>query len=174
METFVKENVLDILIYLFEHYMLEHVEDEMDENVIMQELVQAGFSHTTIDRAFDWLENLAIMCDEHETSTLIADQQGDDVATSVVPISMRHFAPDELDRISFEARGLLLSLEQRGLLTAVSREMVIDRLMALDDDEIELEHVKWVILMVLTNCSDDFSTEWTEALVLDGSVERTH
>ncbi len=155
-----KENVFDILLYLFEHYMLEHTEQETDEETIMMELMQAGFHHIAIDKAFDWLENLAIMCDEHESNTQQIPQSN----------AMRHYAPEEKERISQQARGLILSLEQCGVLNTASREMVIDRLMALNEHDIELNHVKWVILMVLTNCTDadTQSLEWTESLVLEG------
>ncbi len=155
-----KENVFDILIYLFEHYMLESTDQEADEEAIMMELVQAGFDHIAIDKAFDWLENIAMMCDQHE------NKQSEE-ATST---AMRQYDLDEQERISIEARGLLLSLEQCGVLNAASREMVIDRLMALNEEEIELSHIKWVVLMVLTNCTDTDaqSLEWTEALVLEG------
>jgi uncharacterized protein Smg (DUF494 family) len=47
--------------------------------------------------------------------------------------------------------------------------MVITQLMALGADTIELEHVKWVILMVLSNYTDgDGVSELTETVVLDG------
>lgn len=161
-----KENVLDILIYLFEHYMLENPDQEPDEESIMVELIQAGFNHMTIDHAFDWLENLAIMCDEHDAGRgeLIGEH------------AMRHYHPEEVDKLSIEVRGLLLSLEQSGVLSAGSREMVIDRLMALEADDIDIHHVKWVILMVLTNCTDAHpaTADWTEALILDGVQTRAH
>ena len=161
-----KENVLDILIYLFEHYMLENSEQEPDEESIMIELIQAGFNHMTIDHAFEWLENLAIMCEEHDAG------QG----KAIGEYAMRHYHADEVDRLSIEVRGLLLSLEQCGVLTAASREMVIDRLMALEADDIDLHHVKWVILMVLTNCTDSNPAvaDWTEAMILDDVQNRAH
>lgn len=161
-----KENVLDILIYLFEHYMLENPEQEPDEESIMIELIQAGFNHMTIDHAFDWLENLAIMCEEHDAGS----------GKLIGEYAMRHYHPNEIDKLGIEARGLLLSLEQCGILTPASREMVIDRLMALEVDDIDLHHVKWVILMVLTNCtdSDPAVAEWTEALILDEVHTRAH
>ena len=46
---------------------------------------------------------------------------------------------------------LLLQLEQRGVLDPYTRELVIDRVMALDADEIDLEQLRWIILMVLFN-----------------------
>ena len=68
-----------------------------------------------------------------------------------------------------ETRGLLLKLEQCGVLDNISREMVITQLMALGAETIELEHVKWVILMVLSNYTDgEGVSELTEMLVLDG------
>ncbi len=161
-----KESVLDILIYLFEHYMLEITEEEPDEETIMVDLVQAGFNHLTIDSAFDWLENLAIMCEEHETNT----------KTPISEFAMRHFHPEEEEKLNLETRGLLLSLEQSGVLGPHSREMVIDRLMALDAEDIDIHHVKWVILMVLTNCSNSHASDndWTEALLLDSALGRSH
>lgn len=161
-----KENVLDILIYLFENYMLENSDQEPDEETIMVELIQAGFNHMTIDHAFDWLENLAIMCEEH-------DANGESISDAY---AMRHYHPEETDKLNLEARGLLLSLEQCGVLSPASREMVIDRLMALEADDIDLHHVKWVILMVLSNCTESppSMADWTEALILDDVQTRVH
>ena len=161
-----KENVLDILIYLFEHYMLENPDQEPDEESIMVDLIQAGFNHMTIDHAFDWLESLAIMCDEHDAG------QGELIGEH----AMRHYHPEEADKLNLEVRGLLLSLEQSGVLSPSSREMVIDRLMALDADDIDIHHVRWVILMVLTNCTDSHPavSDWTETLILDGVQARAH
>lgn len=161
-----KENVLDILIYLFEHYMLENPEKEPDEESIMVELIQAGFNHMTIDSAFDWLENLAILCDEHNANSSMVSSEH----------TMRHFHPSEKEKLSIETRGLLLSLEQCGALNPAAREMVIDRLMALDIDDIDIHHVKWVILMVLTNCagSHPATSDWTEALLMDDHQSPAH
>ena len=36
-----------------------------------------------------------------------------------------------------------------GILSPVQRELVIDRLMALDSPDIDVDQVKWVVLMVL-------------------------
>ena len=152
-----KENVLDVLIYLFENYMFDNDEFEPDQETLMLELNQAGFDQAMIDRAFDWLENLATLCENN--SCVAGVDQG----------AIRHYSPEELENLGVEARGLLLTLEQCGVLDAISREMVIDQLMALGVDSIELEHLKWVILMVLSNYTDgEGVTELTETLILDG------
>ena len=153
-----KENILDVLIYLFENYMFDNDEFEPDQETLIIELSQAGFDQAMIDRAFEWLENLAILSDNN-----IAGQPG------ISQGSIRLYTDDELEQIGVEARGLLLKLEQCGVLDTLSREMVITQLMALGADTIELEHVKWVILMVLSNYTDgDGVSELTETVVLDG------
>ena len=152
-----KENVLDVLIYLFENYMFED-EFEPDQETLIVELSQAGFEHTMIDQAFDWLENLAQMCEQNAFGT-------DTVGRGAI----RHYSAEEQEQLTVEAQGLLISLEQCGVLDPVSREMVIDQLMALGVESIEIDHLKWVILMVLSNyCDGEGISELTETLVLDG------
>ena len=55
----------------------------------------------------------------------------------------------EQERLDSASRGYLLHLEQIGILQPAQREIVIDRLMALDNEEIDIEQTKWVVMMVL-------------------------
>ena len=55
----------------------------------------------------------------------------------------------EQARLDTDCRGFLVHLEQVGILSPTQRELVIDRLMALDGDDIDIEQLKWVVLMVL-------------------------
>ena len=64
---------------------------------------------------------------------------------------MRVFSDGELARLSTECRGFLLTLERLGILSLQQREIVIDRLLALDADELDTEQLKWVVLMVLSS-----------------------
>lgn len=153
-----KESVLDVLIYLFENYMFDDDGYEPDQETLALELSQAGFEHGMIDQAFDWLENLAALCESHPED--FSDSAGS---------AIRHYTAEECENLDLEARGLLLSLEQCGVLNPVSREMVIDQLMALGVEPVEIDHIKWVILMVLSNYTDgEGVSELTETLVLDG------
>ena len=52
-------------------------------------------------------------------------------------------------RLDTDVRGYLMYLENVRILSGTERELVIDRLMALEADEIDIEQVKWVVLMVL-------------------------
>lgn len=152
-----KENILDVLMYLFENYMIEDTEYQPDQESLARELMLAGFGDGDISRAFDWLENLSELCDRGQTAM-----------PGGATTAFRHYSAAECDRIDPFARGLLLSLVQGGVLTPSEREMVIDRLLALDCDELDPDHVKWVIMMVLSNCADnpdDYA--WIEDLMFD-------
>ena len=46
-----KENVLDVLMYLFETYIDAEEEPEADQNELRDELSRAGFGDSEIDRA---------------------------------------------------------------------------------------------------------------------------
>jgi Smg protein len=59
------------------------------------------------------------------------------------------FSSQEVVRLDTDVRGYLMYLENVRILVAAERELVIDRLMALEADEIDIEQVKWVVLMVL-------------------------
>ena len=58
-----KENMLDVLLYLFENYMIEGQEFQPDQETLSVELAQAGFADREINKAFDWLEDLSELCD---------------------------------------------------------------------------------------------------------------
>jgi Smg protein len=132
-----KEGVLDILIYLFENYFDGGIDDseEPDRDTLKTELERAGFVASDIERALTWLEDLA----------------ADPSRAAVAPTSraIRIFSALEQARLDTDCRGLLVHLEHVGILSPTQRELVIDRLMALDGDDIDLEKLKWVVLMVL-------------------------
>jgi Smg protein len=132
-----KEGVLDILIYLFENYFDGELDDgfEPDRETLKQELERAGFSAPEVDRALGWLEELA-------TSPVRAE-------LGSTARAIRIFDALEQTRLDTDCRGYLVHLEQIGILSPTQRERVIDRLMALDGDEIDIEKLKWVALMVL-------------------------
>ena len=53
-----KENVLDVLMYLFETYVDTEEDPEPDQNELRMELSRAGFGDSEIDRALLWLDAL--------------------------------------------------------------------------------------------------------------------
>ena len=56
-----------------------------------------------------------------------------------------------------------------------SRELVIDRIMALGTDEIDTDIVKWVVLMVLFNQpGQEAAYAWMEDYVFEETANRLH
>ncbi|NTU50789.1 MAG: DUF494 domain-containing protein, partial [Desulfobulbaceae bacterium] len=70
------------------------------------------------------------------------------IKPSVSP-AFRIFCDQEKTKLDIECRNLLMFLEHNGILNSANREIVIDRVMALENEEISLEKLKWITLMVL-------------------------
>ena len=151
-----KESVLDVLMYLFEHYFDEETELESNQESLRVELVDAGFPEAEIGKAFAWLEGLTI-----------ENAEGGIVEIARVG-SVRIYTAQEMERLDTACRGFLSFLEQIRVLDGTSRELVVDRVMALEDDDINLDQLKWVVLMVLFNQPGHESAySWMEDLVVD-------
>jgi Smg protein len=158
-----KENVLDVLMYLFENYMDSDTEIDPDQETLKADLQDAGFPHVEISKAFDWLEGLAQSQASARTSGVLAER------------SLRMFTEEETERLDVECRGFLLFLEQSGILDPASRELVIERVMALETEEIDLDQLKWVILLVLFNQpGQEAAYAWMEELVFDNMAGSLH
>ena len=130
-----KETVLDVLMYLFESFVDSEDEPEPNRNELREELELAGFGEREIDRALEWLDGLNFT----------------EAASSEAPhaAALRIYDRAEQERLDAASRGYLLHLEQIGILAPQQRELVIDRLLALDSEEIDIEQIKWVVMMVL-------------------------
>ena len=53
-----KESILDVLMYMFQSYVEDNEEVELDRESLHKNLSSAGFTDKNINRAFDWLEGL--------------------------------------------------------------------------------------------------------------------
>jgi Smg protein len=129
--------VLDILIYVFDHYMLEENPQVLERTDLARQLEGVGFPRRAVERALDWLTDLACFRDHPP----VADTGA----------ALRIYSESETLRLSSKCRGLLLTLESLGILSAQHREIIIDRLLALDSDELDSEQLKWVAMMVLSS-----------------------
>jgi len=134
-----KETVLDVLMYLFETFIESEDDPEPNRNELHEELERAGFGKREIERALDWLEGL---------------NAADDGTIAPQSAAMRLYDRVEQERLDAAARGYLLHLEQIGILLPIQRELVLDRLFALDAEEIDIEQIKWVVMMVLFSQPD--------------------
>lgn len=153
-----KENMFDVLMYLFEHYYMEMDEDANpgpNRESLQSELIEAGFPPYEINQAFEWLDGLS---SRQENMPAIVPTEN----------AIRVFADYECERLDTESRGFLLFLEQMGILPPDARERVIDRAMALTTDDFDIGQLKWVVLMVLFNRPGaEAAYAWMEDLMFD-------
>jgi len=158
-----KEDMLEVLIYLFENYIVDGVAFEPEQEKLAEELLGAGFPNEEINKAFAWLEDLLDVC----------EQDGQIIKQS--NNAFRFYTSDEMQQLNFDGLALITRLVNVGVLDQFLREMVIDRVMALDSVQVNIDHVRWVILMVLSNRPgfDDIA-EWAEVIVTDDMVPVIH
>lgn len=156
-----KETILDVLLFLFENYFYDDPDAVRDRDSLQRGLIQAGFSPSEISKAFDWLDELA-----NQRPALVEPRANGPV---------RVFVEAELDRLDRECLGFLMFLEQHGVLDADQRELVLDRAMALDQEEVDLDDLKWVVLMVLFNQPGaEAAFAWMENQIFGDDPEAIH
>jgi len=151
-------NILDVLTYMFD-YLFEEAEHndahEIDDIELKAHLSDAGFDVIGIDKALSWLENIATLQDGKIKPF-----------STIYQSSMRIYTDTEQQKLDSKARGFLLFMENIGQLDANQREMIIEQVMSLGDAKVDLEDLKWVVMMVLGNSADgDISAQWLESIV---------
>lgn len=127
--------MFDILVYLFENYF--EMNAYPDETTLTRELSAAGFDRNEISQALSWFHGLENLANDSYAESLVASK------------SSRCYTEAEFARIGTQGVGILAFLESSGVLNPVQREWVIDRAIALDEVELSLEQVKWIVLFVL-------------------------
>lgn len=127
--------MFDIFVYLFENYV--HAAACPESEQLARKLSAAGFEEDEISEALEWLSGL------RQVSDVAALTRRPD-ATSI-----RLYAPEEQARLDADCRGFLAFLENVGALDAVTRELIIERTLALSGFRVSLARFKVVVLMVL-------------------------
>lgn len=154
--------MLDVLMYLFEHYMDEARMKAGDQEALKSHLTDAGFTSKDIHKAFGWMD--ALSADNQKAQHRQANNS-----------SIRLYSWEENRLLDRECRGYLHFLEQCGVLNPTTRELVIDRALALENDDIDLDNLKWVVLMVLFNQPDqDNQTSRMEDLIFSEPAASIH
>ncbi len=134
-------SVLKVLIYVYDHYMLADPADVPERQHMLRDLRQRGFSVSEVVQAMEWLS--ALVSDTRAVPAA-ADLQAERAAIRVLTDS-------ELERLSADGRAFLMELDRQRVLTPQQRELVIERALALDLEEVEVEQLKWVVLLVLSS-----------------------
>lgn len=142
--------MFEILIYLFESYIDAGSYPAPDK--LSRKLYAAGFEGEDIDEALIWLSALHLQTPDNYPDTL--EHTG-----------VRCFAELEFERIGFEARQFLLFTEQQHMISAVEREIIIDRAVALQQKDLGLDKLKLIMLIVLWNRRRDINPLLIEELL---------
>lgn len=149
--------MFDILVFLFENYV--QTEAFLEPQQLADELTEAGFDRSDVREALDWLAGMGA-----ERVPMIA---------SPGAASVRLFDAKELVRLDAKCRGLLAFLESAGVLDALSRELIIERAMALQDEDVTLPNLKVIVLLALWSTGHtDIDTLILDELLDDGDDDR--
>lgn len=131
-----KENMLDVLMYLFDNFV-DEPRQPINASFLADEMLKAGFDNAEVDTAINWFENLRYLQLQAETLRPPSKR------------SFRVYSIEETQKLTEIARQYLLFLEQSGIVDPASRELVINRAMALPDYVVDAGSLKWIVLLVL-------------------------
>ena len=166
----IKQSVVDVLMFLFERYLDDddsnktgHVTDKRDS--IQLRLEEMGFHNQDINQAFDWLEDLA---------DVQANMQDNEKQIAIKETSTRIYSEQEKMLITQESIGFLNFLQQSNILTPVTRELILDRVVALGHP-LDAEQLKWIIMIVLhTQPGEEYTLTLMEDFLFDDTIDHIH
>ena len=156
--------VLDVLIYVYDHYMMADPADIPSRAQMFSELAREGFTLGEVVQAMEWLSVLAGHSSESASENSQRPSPGTpglgtaglmdffarEGSLGTPSRALRVYSEGELGRLSPECRTFLARLDRDGVLTPEQRELVIERTLALDVEEPTFEQLRWVVLLVLS------------------------
>jgi Smg protein len=129
--------MFEVLVFMFENYFANHAQP--DSEVLTQELSAAGFDHSDITGAVHWFDEMKSMLAQPPAIYCHKDS------------GMRVFANSELKKINLESMSFILFLQQANVINDVERDLIIDRAMALKQEHIHIEEMRWITMIALWN-----------------------
>ncbi len=150
-------NILDVLTFMFDILFESAEQDstqEVDDDLLKSHLSDAGFDADRIEKALNWLDNIAAL------------QDGSVTAFDTTHNSMRIYNELEKNKLDSKARGFIMFMENMGQLSASQREIVIDQVMSLGDSKLTIDDLKWVVMMVIGNSAEaPVPAQWMESVM---------
>lgn len=153
----INDNILDVLTYMFD-YLFEVVIDEDNNNImdnmdLKQHLKQMGFEKEKVDKAMNWLEEIAVLQSEKQKSF---ETHG----------GLRIYSLEEQRKLGSKVMGLLMFMENAQQINTTQRESIIEQVMRLEQSSISMGDFKWVVMMVLGDNSNENVNEldWFDTL----------
>ena len=129
--------MFEVLVFMFENYIAHHA--LLDDDIMTQELSAAGFEQSDIVGAVDWF---------HEMKTRLIEPPA---VYAHQHTSMRLFSESEYKKISLESISFLIFLQQANVINDVERDIILDRAMALKQEQIKIEEMRWITMIALWN-----------------------
>ena len=145
--------MFEVLVYMFQNYIDTHYRP--DENTLSKELFAAGFDERDINNAFDWFNQLEFLSDQP------------DVYAKASHTNSRIFTDLELKKISGESIGFVLFLVQANILNTAQRELVLELAMNLPQLKINIEEMRWIVLMTTWGASKSGRDKTKEYLFIE-------
>lgn len=130
-----KETILEALMQLFTEIDI-HDLDAYPE--LLATLEKAGYQLRDIQKTAAWLQSFAEVA-EHKIQV-----------TPSQP-TIRIYSPDEKIRLGIKGQNFLHYLENIQVIDSKIRELIIDRLLMLENKELTIAQIRWITLMVLAN-----------------------
>ncbi len=127
--------MFDILVFLFENYFDSG--SYPDSATLTRKLAMAGFADEDINKTLNWLSELA----RHDTGSYSAELIESD--------SFRCYSTHEMERIDTEGRGFIMFLQQTGIINPMQRELLIDRVLTMNENSPSIEKIKLIVLTEL-------------------------
>lgn len=152
--------MFEILVYLFQNFF--HHEACPEPQQLALKLSAAGFEEDEISEALEWLSGLERVANGERPSIAVDSK------------SIRCYDEDELSKLDVECRGFLTFLENADVLNPLTREMIIERVMALDDAVVSLTKLKVIVLIVLWNQHQVMDSLILEELLSEDDERRIH
>lgn len=154
--------MFEVLVYVYENYWHGEACPELPQ--LQRKLSAIGFDADEIREALHWLDGLNLAA---QSTLWLADGAPERPmvgAFAALPSSssMRVYSVAEQDRLGAACLGFISFLESSAVLPPTMREIVIDRAMAIQDEPIELDDLKIIILMVYWSFGEE-----PDALILD-------
>ncbi|MES3022549.1 MAG: DUF494 domain-containing protein [Pseudomonadota bacterium] len=126
--------MFDILVYLYETYYRPDACPE--PAALARKLSAVGFDDDEISEALVWLTDLTEMA-------------GAEPPEAMASTGTRFYVAREYDALGSDAIGFIQFLESAKVLSAVQREIVIERAFALKESPVGLGKLKVIVLMLL-------------------------
>ncbi len=152
--------MFDILVYLFENFF--QADAYPDSEQLALKLSAAGFENEEISEALQWLDGLQAPGAD-SFPAIAADND-----------SVRCYSAEEISRLDTECRSFLAFLENAGVLNALTRELILERAMALSGPAVSLSKLKIIVLIVLWNQHQAMDTLILEELLSGNDTRYLH